>query len=309
MQIKERLPSFSVIVATYRRPTQRLPCCLRALANQDYPRDRYEVIVVDDGSPVSLRDITTPFEDRLNLKFVTQSHAGPAKGRNTGAMHAKGEYLAFTDDDCEPAPDWLGTLAAQFKKTPECILGGHDVNALPENLFSAASQLLIDYLYLYFNKNRHKPSSFFISDNFALPSAIFRQIDGFDVAFFYGGEDREICSRLVERGCQMIYVPEALVYHAHYLTFSTFLSQHTNYGVGGYLLAKTLQQRKVKLRRKLVSFFSNMLFYPFSQNKGPRALLLAVLLVVSQVAYGVSFFVSMHTHHLKHRLQEKNPGT
>jgi len=101
----------------------------------------------------------------------------------------------FTDDDCTVAPDWLQTLEIQFKKTPDCLIGDRTINAVPNNIYSTASQELINYLYSYYNAidNRAK---FFTSNNFALPTNSFQKIGGFDTSFFLAaGEDREFCDR------------------------------------------------------------------------------------------------------------------
>jgi glycosyltransferase involved in cell wall biosynthesis len=122
--MEKKLPIFSVIVATYRRPSQRLRECLTALANQTYPHNLYEVIIVDDGSPISSRELVETFRCDLRIELLVQSRTGPAAARNNGARHATGEYLAFTDDDCAPAPDWLERLAERFAKYPVCVIGG-----------------------------------------------------------------------------------------------------------------------------------------------------------------------------------------
>ena len=72
-----------------------------------YPQDRFEVIVVDDGSEPPMDSVVSFFRDRLELVLLSQANSGPAAARNTGAAQAKGKFLAFTDDDCTPAPDWL----------------------------------------------------------------------------------------------------------------------------------------------------------------------------------------------------------
>src|SRR3990172_7747823 len=88
---------------------------------------------------------------RIDATCVRQRNAGPASARNTGAAQARGEFLAFTDDDCRPAPDWLRGLALRLTQSPDCVIGGRTTNALPDNPYSSASQLLIDYLYSYYN--------------------------------------------------------------------------------------------------------------------------------------------------------------
>src|SRR5262245_37328532 len=94
---------FSIVVPTYQRPDQ-LTMCLQSLTFLDYPRSNFEVIVVDDGSEMPPETVVAAFHDRLDVTLLTQPHAGPAQARNTGAAHAKGAFLVFTDDDCTPAP-------------------------------------------------------------------------------------------------------------------------------------------------------------------------------------------------------------
>ncbi|HVT87226.1 MAG TPA: glycosyltransferase, partial [Tepidisphaeraceae bacterium] len=110
------LPTFSIVIPTYARPKE-LATCLASMSRLDYPRDRFEVIVVDDGSPQSPDGIVAPFEKQLDVRLVRQSNAGPAMARNTGVSAAKYDFIAFTDDDCTPRSNWLTALATQFDKT------------------------------------------------------------------------------------------------------------------------------------------------------------------------------------------------
>jgi len=226
-------PIFSIVIPTYNRPAQ-LAVCLQACARLDYPRDRFEVIVVDDGGVVPLDEVVHQFHGVLTLKLLRQENAGPAAARNSGASEARGEFLAFTDDDCSPAPEWLHALAAQCVASPDCAVGGQTRNALTHNLYSTASQLLISYLFSYYNAVPHA-ARFFPSCNLAFPSKRFRAIGSFDVTYpRAAGEDRELCDRWLHHGYRMIYVAEAVVYHAHDLTFRAFLRQHFHYGQGAF---------------------------------------------------------------------------
>ena len=119
---KEKDPFFSIIVPTYNRPRQ-IVLCLEALSRINYPHSKFEVIVVDDGSRLPVHTFVTPFVDKMNLTILTQENAGPSTARNAGANSAKGDFLAFTDDDCIPSPDWLQTLSLRFKSSPECAVG------------------------------------------------------------------------------------------------------------------------------------------------------------------------------------------
>jgi GT2 family glycosyltransferase len=265
--------------------------CLQSLARLDYPRDRFEVIVVDDGSPSPPEDLVDSFRGGLDVTLLRQPHAGPAAARNAGAARASGDYLAFTDDDCAPAADWLKALAARFVPTPGHGVGGRTVNALPENLFSTASHQLIGYLYDYYNAEPGG-ARFLASNNLALPAEGFRAAGGFDTTFpRAAGEDREFCDRWRHYGYRLTYAPEAVVYHAHALSFHHFWRQHFGYGSGAYhfhqLRASRAQER---IRFEPMAFYLSPLRYPFSHERGWRALALAGLLVVSQVANAAGFF-------------------
>jgi glycosyltransferase involved in cell wall biosynthesis len=141
---------FSIIVPTYARP-EKLTACLQSFVKLEYPRDRFQVIVVNDSTEISLESTVAPFQDQINLTLLTQPNSGPATARNTGAFAATGKFLVFTDDDCTVTPDWLQTLENRFRVRPDCLIGGRTVNALPDNIYSTASQQLIDYLYSYYN--------------------------------------------------------------------------------------------------------------------------------------------------------------
>src|SRR5262245_61716846 len=113
---------YSVIIPTFARP-QRLASCLAAVAKLQFPKDQYEVIVVDDGSPEPLDNTVEPFRAELKLSLARQPNAGPAAARNAGAARAVGGYLAFTDDDCEVDPNWLTALVDRMQQTPNALIG------------------------------------------------------------------------------------------------------------------------------------------------------------------------------------------
>lgn len=279
-----QLPFFSIVIPTYNRP-DRLAICLQSIAEIDYPRDRFEVIVVDDGSQMSLDSVVKPFQDCLDITLLKQPNAGPATARNRGAERAKGQFLAFTDDDCMPTSDWLNHLASRFTIEPDCLIGGLTINALPDNLYSTASQKLIDYLYEYYNA-KPEESRFFASNNLALSTELFHKIGGFDTSYpRAAAEDREFCDRWLNSGYAMIYAPEVLIYHAHKLTFRSFWRQHFNYGRGAFFFHQMRSQPKLTQKsREPLSFYLNLLLYPFAEKLTPRSLLLSFLFVLSQVA-------------------------
>ncbi|MBI3797387.1 MAG: glycosyltransferase [Deltaproteobacteria bacterium] len=284
------LPFFSIIIPTYGRPEQ-LETCLRALHCLDYPHDRFEVIVVDDGGEVPLEARVGSFSPRLSLTLLRQTHAGPASARNTGAAHARGQFLAFTDDDCAPAPDWLRTLAARVAATPAAAVTGQTVNALSHNLYAAASQLFVSFWMTLLNANPNR-SEFWITSNLAVPGDTFRALGGFNPTLpFAGGEDWELCLRWLAKGHQICYAPEVVVSHAHLLNLRTFWLQHFHYGRGRLRMQRLPGQYQRQPRKR--SFLSAS--WQLLRYLGQHALIwqvpfLAVLIGVAQAASAAGVF-------------------
>jgi len=283
-------PKYSIVIPTYNRP-ERLRKCLQSITQLDYPRNDFEVIVVDDGSQVSLQPIVKPFEVQLSLQLIRQANAGPASARNTGAAAAKGTYLAFTDDDCQPDQNWLKAFSKAIAEQPDALIGGYTINALPENPFSTASQLLIDYIYSYFSPAQGK-ANFFASNNFVVPRLHYQKLGGFNTNFpLAAGEDREFCDRWHHQGYSMKYAPEAKVNHAHWLTLSTFWKQHFNYGRGAYYYHQVRSTRvSENIKVEPITFYWNLITFPLSQRSQHFPPILATLLSLSQVANTLGFF-------------------
>lgn len=281
---------FSIVIPSYNRPA-RLEKCLTSISNLSYPKNLFEVIVVDDGSDVPIDSVAEQFKYSVDLSLLRQSNAGPASARNTGAKAAKGHYLVFTDDDCEPEPSWLGEIEAAFDKIPDALVGGYSINALSDNAYSTASQLLIDYLYSYFNQSKSQ-SMFFTSNNFSMPRKLFEEIGGFDTNFpLAAGEDREFCDRWTHHELPVYYVPSMRVIHAHNLTMRSFWRQHFNYGRGAYCFHKIRSHRQNEsLKVEPVNFYIQLIAYPFLKYRALFSLRISMLFFISQVANVCGFF-------------------
>ena len=282
---------FSIIVPTYDRPEQLL-CCLDALAALRYPREEFEVIVVNDGGAMPPGGKLAPLVERIQFTLLAQENAGPARARNLGAERARGEYLAFTDDDCAPTPDWLTALEQAFRHAPEALVGGRIINVVEGHLCSEASQLLIEYLYGYYNGTVDRGANFFASNNLAISAPAFRALRGFAPSFGRAaGEDRDLCARWRFAGGRFQFAPNAVVRHAHVLTLAAFAGQHFGYGRGAYKFRVEHTRREVKgVRVESLAFYTGLLGFPFHHGRPLRAARLALLLGVAQVANAAGFF-------------------
>jgi len=222
----------TVVIPTYGR-SESLPHTLAALAKQDMRG--FEVVVVDDGSPVPVTEDVAPTTDVFQLRIIRQENAGPAAARNRGAHEARGEILAFTDDDCLPQPTWLSTLVQELSSHPDALVGALTFNGLPDNNWSATSQLIIDLVYDHFNRDPAN-AYFLASNNLACRRELFLKLGGFDGTFpRAGAEDRDFCDRwrITKRPIRLLRQP--LIEHRHAQTFAKFLNLHYRYGRGAYL--------------------------------------------------------------------------
>jgi len=284
----EKQPFFSIIIPTYNRPRQ-LHECLKSIERLEFPKKRFEVIVVEKGSKRPLRKLIRSFDNHFSAKLVRQSNAGPAAARNLGAAHAMGDLLVFTDDDCLTVPNWLSKLEKRFDENPKNIIGGRTINTLENNSFAATSQLIIDFAYQYHNAD-FANARFFASNNMAVPATLFQSIGGFD-ARFRASEDREFCDRWLWQGYRMTYAPEIVVHHANPLRLQTYLRQHFNYGRGAFHFHLFRTKRHgLPMSLESKAFYANLLIYPLIRKRYKEVIFSEALLLLSQVASLLGYF-------------------
>ena len=279
---------FSIIIPTYNRSMQ-LDSCLASLTQMDFPKDCYEVVVVDDGSATSMETVVEPHRQFMNIRLIVQENSGPGAARNNGVAHARGRFIAFTDDDCTVAENWLTKLSERLIADSQRMYGGIVINGLDNNIYSAASQLLFDYLYTYYN-GELEHARFFTSNNMAMARDIFDELGGFDTSFpGVFGEDRELCDRWHHFGYGLSYVPQATVCHYHDLTFWAYCRQHFNYGGGAVRFHEGRSRRKQeRFKIEPLKFYLELILSAWKMKR-PRPLSLTGLLAISQVANAVGF--------------------
>ena len=138
-------PDISVIVPTHNR-RKDLEICLGSLFKQDYPYDRYEIIVVNDGS----KDDTEAFVIALqklhnNLVYLKQENRGAAAARNRGAENASSNILAYIDDDCIADDHWLSEILRVFKEFPDdVVMMGGLQNHSEKNIYGVVWEFVVD---------------------------------------------------------------------------------------------------------------------------------------------------------------------
>jgi glycosyltransferase involved in cell wall biosynthesis len=217
----------SVVIPTLDRPGP-LTACLAAL-EPGFPPDA-ETIVVADGGSHELDPVVAPFVAPLRLRLLQTANGGPAAARNRGLAVARGEIVAFTDDDCRPQPGWLAALASGVATSPPRAVGGTTHNGLPANACADAAQLVLNLLSRH-DRELVRRERFLPSNNFAFPTEALRRIGGFDERF-RTAEDRELCRRWAAAGHALGRVPAAVVDHDPQLGLVGFARKFFAYGRG-----------------------------------------------------------------------------
>lgn len=219
---------WTVVIPTFQRPSSAARAARAAVA-MSTPPGGFEIVMVDDGGGDDLGEARAAGPI---VRITRKDNGGPASARNHGVREARGSKIAFLDDDCTPASDWLLAFDRALARHPGALVGGRTVNALKGSALSAASQDVVDWMYAEVNEPGGE-SRFFTSNNIALEKDVFVNHGGFDETFgLAGGEDRAFCAGLRSRGVPLAFTPEAVVEHRHALSLRSFWRQHVAYGRG-----------------------------------------------------------------------------
>jgi len=244
-----QLLSASVIVPTLCRNPNELVRTIESIVALDYPD--FEVILVDNRPELD-RPPLPELPGGNRVRVLHEPQRGVSAARNLGILAAKGDVLAFTDDDAIVDRGWLRVLATRF--TLDAEIEGIGGLVLPTEL-ATPSQVWFEEFYggfspsLTFEKMSlqrlkgidkmfpYAPGRFGAGCNAAYRRATLGRFGGFDTAIgggtlARGGEDVGLAIELVETGGTFAYEPAALVRHTHRRTEEEFMHQVFNYGVG-----------------------------------------------------------------------------
>ncbi len=193
----------SIVVPTYNR-SRLLLGCLKSLEAQALDKAKYEVIVVDDSSADCTAELCNEFRQRtsMNLVYVRrQNRGGPAAARNIGITRATGNILAFIDDDCEAAADWLEQLCAPFREPHIVGVEGRVIRHPSSTPFT------------HFVENPH--GGLFLTANIAYRRGTLDAVGGFDEMYHHAAaEDWDLAFRILEAGGTIAFAERAVVVHA-----------------------------------------------------------------------------------------------
>jgi glycosyltransferase involved in cell wall biosynthesis len=220
-------PHISVVVCSY-NGSRTIRQCLEGLERVEYPN--FDFIVVNDGST----DTTAEIASEYNCQIITTENAGLSGARNVGWQAAKGEIIAYLDDDAIPDRHWLYYLATAFRETNHAAVGG-------PNIAPPQSDIIADcvdnapggpvHVLVTDEMAEHLPGC-----NLAIRKSCLEALKGFDPIFWVAGDDVDLCWRLQERGWTLGFSPGAAVLHHRRDTILRYWKQQQGYGRAEALL-------------------------------------------------------------------------
>src|SRR5271170_5204937 len=198
------LPFVSVIVPVY-KGSAILPQCLAALEKQDYPHQRFEILIVfNDGGPHCVGSNST----HASLRCLEERTPGSYAARNQGILHATGTVLAFTDADCVPDPSWLRNGVQALTANPGCGFVGGIIELVPKSSEHLSSAERYEKSIHFLQQNYINQSHFAATANMFTTREVMDSVGRFSQDLKSGG-DHEWGDRAASLGFRGFYEPEA----------------------------------------------------------------------------------------------------
>lgn len=220
---------FSLIVPVYNRPDE-VEELLASLAVQSYT-DPYEIVIIEDGSSVTCKNVVEKYADKLAISYFFKPNSGPGDSRNFGMRNAKGDYFIILDSDCIIPPGYLQSVDENLRKNYVDCFGGPDA-ALDS--FSDI-QKAINFVMTSFittggvrgkseTLTKFQPRSF----NMGLSRKAFESTGGF--GNIHPGEDPDLSIRLWKQGYSTMLFTDSFVYHKRRIDWQKFYKQVNKFG-------------------------------------------------------------------------------
>lgn len=244
----------SITIPTFNR-AKYLKLAVDSLVNQNFPPDKYEVMIIDNGSTDDTKEISDSAiaaHPNHHIRYIYEQIPGLLSGRHRGALEAMGDILVFADDDIEVAPNWLSAIYEMFKDPKVHLVGGKNLPKYEDEpplwlkcMWSATPYRgkACGYLSLLDLGDEVKEidPNYVWGLNFSIRKKTLFELGGFHpdcipkhLQRFQGDGETGLTIKIKEKGYKAIYQPRALVYHvipSERMTVSYFESRMFYQGV------------------------------------------------------------------------------
>ncbi len=269
----------SIIIAC-KNQNPYLSECLKHCLDLDYPD--FEIIVLPDED--------FRYADQ-KVKIIATGIIAPPRKRNRALGIARGELIAFIDDDAYPEKNWLKEAIKYFNNPDVAAIGGPAITPPDDSLRQLASGIIYEsplasggFTYRY-RPEKTREVNDYPSCNFIVRREIFEELKGFKTNF-WPGEDTFFCLEITKKlHKKIIYVPDLVVFHHRRTLFKAHLKQVANYALHRGYFAKRFPETSLKL-----SYFIPSLFVLGLVFLGGLALFLPIFKTIF-ILYGLSYLL------------------
>lgn len=255
----------SVILCTYNRD-KYIYNVLKSVAENDYPHDQYEIVLVNnnstDGTENECRRFQADYPD-IRFRYFLETNQGLSYARNCGIRNAQGDLLAYVDDDATVNPEYLRTYSDFFTHHPEAVAAGGPILPVYETeetewMTHYTRQLITGKLFLGNNQREFTRGAFPGGGNACYRKSVFDTVGLFNVELgrkgnsLIGAEEKDLFDKMTTHGMHFYYLPNAILYHIippHKLTQDYF--DRLTYSIGVSERYRTQQISRKKYLNRL----------------------------------------------------------
>ncbi len=324
-------PVLSVVIACYNQ-SRELDLTLRSFLNQDFPHEKYEILVVDDHSPdLSARGVVAAHRRRCPKAVIDYirhyrtdggTYGFSARVKNIGIRYARGTYIFFNNSEILQAGQSLEYIVNQMENSPVPLCLRGRVIDLPYQELDGLSQEALEQLHDHTDRKRERTATADHAGLAAVPRAVLNQVGGIDERFdYWGKEDLDLAARLKRVGVKYVYdecMKSFHIYHppnhakrGHYLRMCELLEENNRLGatevnVGrpwgnlnpppeSQLAGTVIVETRGNLER-LREHLETLIYHPVSPNPGPQCTAENDVMVVCEplVRPQVESFLAQH---------------
>ena len=270
----------SIIVCIY-NGERILKQALNSLVNQNYPKEKYEIILINDGSKDESEKICLNFiKENMNeypvIRYVSQENKGLSMARNLGIALSKGEIVAFIDQDAVADNNWIKNLAYEFDVDQDLMVIGGKTEIL-NNQCWFANFIFITHYKTYNNQIA------IVGTNMAYKKVIFKKVGGFYKAFKHLGDESVFLRKNIFNKYKVKQTKKAIVYHEWTSTLKKWLKERSLNGKYFLWNNKLIQKKnrpRFPIKNTLRIFF--IIFFPLFLLTLKNPLLFGgILLIIS----------------------------